>query len=181
MYLYGPPAAGKLSIAEQVRDLTGLRLFHNHVTVNAVREVFDFGTPPFTELVRRIRLDVFATAMRAQVSLIFTNNSAWGGADGNERFRAFAAQAAAAVDDAGGDTLFVHVTAPLQVLENRLADPSRQAHGKLLDTSRLRELYAGLDDAPLTAPWQLSLDTTLVGPADAARQIAEVISARGYV
>ncbi len=27
VYLYGPPAAGKLTIAEKVRDLTGFRLF----------------------------------------------------------------------------------------------------------------------------------------------------------
>ena len=29
VYLYGPPAAGKLTIAEKVRALTGFRLFHN--------------------------------------------------------------------------------------------------------------------------------------------------------
>ena len=60
VYLYGPPAAGKLTIAEKLRDLTGFRLFHNHLTVNAVREVFEFRSPPFVEVLHRIRLDVSA-------------------------------------------------------------------------------------------------------------------------
>jgi hypothetical protein len=175
VYLYGPPAAGKLTIAEHVRDLTGFRLFHNHLTVNAIREVFDFGTPPFTELVHRIRLDVFATAMRAHTSLIFTNNSAWSGEDGSTRFRTFATQAAAVIDEAGGKTLFVQLTAPADVLESRLANPSRQAHGKLVRIPRLRELMAGFDDAPLAAPWQLSIDTSKVAPLEAAQQVAATL------
>lgn len=171
VYLYGPPAAGKLTIAEHLRNRTGIRLFHNHMTVNAVRDVFEFGTPPFVELVQRIRLDVFATAMRAGMSLIFTNNSAWSGEDGGTRFRAFAAQAAAVVEDAGGSTLFAQVTAPTDALEARLANASRQRHRKLTDIERLRQLLAKYDARPLAAPWHLTLDTTRLEPAEAARQI----------
>jgi hypothetical protein len=64
LYLYGPPAVGKLTIATRVAERTGLRLFHNHLTVNAVRPVLDFDAPGFGDLVQRIRLDVFETAMR---------------------------------------------------------------------------------------------------------------------
>ena len=78
---------GKTAIAEKLRDLTGFRLFHNHLTVNAVREVFEFRSPPFVEVLHRSRLEVFETAMRAGVSLIVTNSSAWGGPAGGSDSR----------------------------------------------------------------------------------------------
>ncbi len=76
VYLYGPPAAGKLTIAERLAELTGSPLFHNHLTVNAIAPVFEFASPACTEVLHRLRLDVFATGARADVGLIFTNNSA---------------------------------------------------------------------------------------------------------
>jgi hypothetical protein len=171
VYLYGPPAAGKLTIAERLRDLTGFRLFHNHLTVNALRQVFDFGSPPFVEMLHRVRLDVFATAMRAGVSLIFTNNSAWGGPGGRQRFEAFADEAAHVVATAGGVTLFVRVSAPIDVLESRLGNQSRRAHGKLVDVARLRELVAEMDD-PRADSGDLTVNTADVTADEAARDIA---------
>lgn len=171
VYLYGPPASGKLTVAEELRDITGFRLFHNHLTVNVVREVLDFGTPGFAELVGRMRIDVFATAIRAGTSLIFTNSSAWGAADGDVRFRDFADRSAGAVHDAGGTTLFVHLTAPAHVLEARLGNRSRCEHGKLVDVGRLRELLAPLDDRPLKAA-HLSIDTARHTAREAAARIA---------
>ena len=171
VYLYGPPAAGKLTIAEKLRDLTGFRLFHNHLTVNAVREVFEFRSPPFVEVLHRIRLDVFGTAMRAGVSLVFTNSSEWGGAGGRQRFEAFTEEAAQVVETAGGATLFVRVTAPLELLEARLGNQSRRAHGKLLDVSRLRELVAGMGE-PRARAGDLIIDPAEVTADEAARVIA---------
>jgi hypothetical protein len=178
VYLYGPPAAGKLTIGERVSELTGFRLFHNHLTVNAIREVFDFGTAPFTELVHRVRLDVFATAMRAGISLIFTNNSAWGGPNGHERFQSFAEEAAQVVEVAGGITMFVRVTAPLEVLENRLDTDSRRAHGKLLDVVRLRELVSGLDEPQVRAT-DFVVDTVALSVEEGARAVAIAAQSAG--
>lgn len=178
VYLYGPPAVGKLTIAEELQRLTSFRLFHNHLTVNAVRQVFEFGSPAFAGLLRRIRLDVFATAMRAGTSVIFTNNSAWGGEDGNARFRNFALEAARVVDEAGGTALFTHLTAPLEVLEARLASHSRREHGKLVDVRRLRELVAHLDGSPLD-PDHLSVDTSRSSVEQAAQLIAAAATHTG--
>ncbi|MEO1956129.1 MAG: AAA family ATPase, partial [Gammaproteobacteria bacterium] len=32
IFLYGPPASGKLTIAKKLADKTGISLFHNHLT-----------------------------------------------------------------------------------------------------------------------------------------------------
>jgi hypothetical protein len=105
VYLYGPPAAGKLTIAESLAQLTGFRLFHNHLSVNAISSVFPFGTEPYVYVLHRLRLDVFETATRAGISMIFTNNSAWGEPNARGRFAAFAGEAARVVERGGGRTV----------------------------------------------------------------------------
>jgi predicted kinase len=167
VYLYGPPASGKLTVAGRLAELSGYRLFHNHLTVNALRPVFDFGTEPFNQVVHRLRLDVFETAAQAGIDMIFTNNSAWPGPDGRARFAAFADAARRVTEAGGGQTLFVRLTAPLAVLEERVASESRQAHGKLVDVARLRDLLAELDQASLN-PGDLIIDTSQVAPEQAA-------------
>ena len=102
IYLYGPPAVGKLTVAERLSALTGWPIFHNHLSVNAVRPVFGFGSKPFIEVVQRFRLDVVHTAMTEGINLIFTNNSAWGGPDSRARFVAFAAAMRNAAETGGG-------------------------------------------------------------------------------
>jgi len=36
LFIYGPAAVGKLTVARELAKLTGFRLFHNHLTVDAV-------------------------------------------------------------------------------------------------------------------------------------------------
>jgi hypothetical protein len=86
IYIYGPPASGKLTVATRLSELTGIPLFHNHLTVNAVTPIFAFGSPPFTEAVQAMRRGVFKAAAKAGVSLIYTNNSAWSGPNPRARF-----------------------------------------------------------------------------------------------
>jgi hypothetical protein len=175
VYLYGPPAVGKLTVAKHLCLITGWTLFHNHLSVNAVRPIFPFGSKPFRDLVHRLRLDVFQTAMAEGMNLVFTNNSAWGGSDGRVRFAAFADAARLAVESGGGQVQFVRLTAPLDVLEARLADLSRQQLDKLTDTSRLRELVGSLDDSSLYDN-DLTVDTSQHSPEEAAMTIAAHIA-----
>jgi hypothetical protein len=171
VYLYGPPAVGKLTVATELQHLTGFRLFHNHLTVNALRSVFDFGTDGFNEVVHRVRLDVFETATRNAIDVIFTNSSIWAVADGRAQLAAFAGEARARVERAGGRVVFVQLSAPADVLVARVDEASRRDHGKLVDPQRLRDLLSMLDPDPLH-PDDLVIDTSAVTPADAAQIIA---------
>jgi shikimate kinase len=44
VFIYGPPAAGKLTVAKELSAVTGYKLFDNHVTIDwgeAVLRVWD--------------------------------------------------------------------------------------------------------------------------------------------
>ena len=47
LFLHGPPATGKLTVARELAALTGWELFHNHLVVDAVLRDHPFGTPGF--------------------------------------------------------------------------------------------------------------------------------------
>lgn len=145
--------------------------------MNAIREVFDFGSPPFVEVVHRLRLDVFATAMRHGVDLVFTNNSAWGGDDGWARFCAFVEEVERVVRDNDGVACFVNISAPESVLAARVGDVSRAAHGTLTDVRRLRELLATIDGSPVRDD-HLRIDSSVMNAADAATRILEFVQSR---
>jgi hypothetical protein len=177
LYIYGPPASGKLTVATELAELTGFSLFHNHLSVDAVSCVLPFGSKPFAEVLHRLRLDVFQTAARAGISLIFTNNSAWSGPDARSRFAAFATAAERIVEAEGGQTIFVRLSAPLAVLEDRVALESRRRLGKLVDVARLRELVMGLDQSALHTD-DLAIDTSAVTAGHAAQYIRDALAAR---
>ncbi len=72
-FLYGLPGTGKLTIARELAELTGIKLFHNHLTVDLLFSVFEFGSVPFVKLRERIWLSVFEEAA-ALPAMIFTFN-----------------------------------------------------------------------------------------------------------
>ncbi|HEV3381064.1 MAG TPA: AAA family ATPase [Trebonia sp.] len=177
VYIYGPPASGKLTVAERLSELTGFPLFHNHLTVNVLRTIFPFGTKPYTDVTHKIRQDVFETAAEAGISLVFTNNSAWAAPDPRARFAGFADSVRTIVEDRGGRVLFVRLTASQAVLEERLSSESRVSLQKLVDIERLRELVADIDLSSLHAD-DLVIDTGNVSPEDAAKVIARELEVR---
>jgi hypothetical protein len=71
--LFGPPAVGKMTVGYALERLTGLRLFHNHMTVDLALRFFEFGQPPFLRLVSGLRTLVFEEVAASDLpGLIFT-------------------------------------------------------------------------------------------------------------
>jgi hypothetical protein len=62
VFLYGPPAAGKLTVARCLAAAYGLKLLDSTVTIDVAQRLFEFATKPFVELVDRLRLDLAAAA-----------------------------------------------------------------------------------------------------------------------
>ena len=166
VFIHGAPAVGKLTVARELADLTGYRLFHNHLTVDLVTAVFDFGTPAFILLRERIWLAVFREAAERNVSLIFTVSP-----ESTVREQ-FIPEAIDAVEPAGGRVIFVELTCASDEIEQRIESPSRSGFGKLRSIEQYRELQqSGAFDFPRLPNSGLSLDTTSRTPKEVAQLI----------
>ena len=165
LFLYGLPGTGKLTIARELAQLTGYKLFHNHLTVDLLLSVFEFGSPQFIELRESIWLSVFqATAASSAPALIFTFNPE------NSVRQSFIENAQRIISSHGGEIFFIEVVCEL---ERRMDTPDRRNHKKLVSLDLFRQLKSqGVFDAPKLPPPHLTLDSTHTSPHDNALKIA---------
>jgi hypothetical protein len=172
IFIYGLPATGKLTIAQQLSVMTGYQVFHNHLAVDLLLSVFEFGSAPFVELREQIWLSVFEHACRSQLpGLIFTFAP-----EATVR-PDFVDRAVAAVTGNSGEVIFVELVCPIADLKQRIDNPSRLQYGKLTSVSLFEQLAEGgsFDPFPMPQP-RLSIDTSLYLPQQAAAQIAQIFA-----
>ncbi|HEX6125411.1 MAG TPA: AAA family ATPase [Pyrinomonadaceae bacterium] len=166
--IHGPPAAGKLTVANEVARLTGFKVFHNHLSIDCVKPVFEFGSEPFWRIVLKIREETIAEATRAGVDIIHTFCYAKDTDD--EEF----AKLIAAAEDNGGEVHTVLLLCDDEERRKRIANESRVLIGKLTDPDSVTRSRAEYDlESPFPGRETLIIDTTHVVPeASAARIIA---------
>lgn len=167
IFLHGMPGVGKLTVARELAQLTGFKLFHNHLAVDLVGSIFEFGSQPFVELREMIWLEAFRRAAEAKLEgLIFTfafeptvrNN--------------FIDTVRNVVESNGGEVLFVKLECSVEELEKRITTPARQKFGKLTSLKQFRELNeAGAFADPGVPEDKLSLNTTNLTASEAAARI----------
>lgn len=168
IFLHGMPGVGKLTVAGDLANLTGFRLFHNHLTVDLVLSLFEFGSQPFVELRERVWLDTFAQACEAKLEgLIFTF------AFEKTVREEFVPNVVRLVESHGGEVVFVNLYCDSAELERRLIDPAREKFGKLTSLELFRQLNSnGNFDTPGNIRDRLTIDTTSITPFEAAKRIA---------
>jgi hypothetical protein len=171
IFLYGLPGVGKLTVARELATLSSFKIFHNHQTVDLVESIFEFGSEPFVRLREQIWLAVLTEATAAMVpGLIFTFAFDRTVRDG------FIEQVRKVVEIDKGTVDFVELTCTREELENRIAQPSRKAFGKLSDVAHFRELAdAGAFVNAGIPEDRLVVDTTLISAAETAALIANQI------
>jgi hypothetical protein len=169
IFIYGMPATGKFTVARELASATGYKLFHNHLVVDCLLPVFDFGSQPFVEVREQIWLSVFDQVCRSHApGLIFTF------APERTVRPKFISQALDVVSCAGGEISFIELVCPLNELKIRLGHASRQEYRKLTSVPLFEQLHAegSFESSHMPEP-QLRLDTSLCSPARAALQIIQ--------
>jgi hypothetical protein len=191
LLIIGPPAVGKMTVGRAVCARTGFRLFHNHHTIEPLREIFGFGTRPFVVLNGEFRRRVIEEAAASGTRLIFTfvwNVEEQGDADEVRRL-------VSPYADAGLRVSFVELYADLATRlerntgEERISDKRSKrdlawsdAHVRELDAAYVmntRPDHPTPADALLAGFAHLRLDNTRLSPEAAAAEIVAWLDARG--
>ena len=121
----GPPAVGKMTVGRAVCDLTGFRLFHNHMSIEPLLGVFAFDSTSFRRINTLIRREVITEAVRADLpGLVFSFAIDFDRA----AERALLQELVAPVEAAGAPIDVVELYAPQTVRLSREGGDDRMDH-----------------------------------------------------
>ena len=166
--IHGAPAAGKLTIANELGELTGFRVFHNHLSIDCVKPVFDFGTLPFLRMIELIRFGVIAEAAHEGVDLIHTFVYAF--REDDEHM----AELIASAEDNGGEVHLVLLVCEPEVLKERIGNESRIRIGKLTSPDSVDRTAEKFEvRKPYPGRETLVIETTDITPGEAAELIIQ--------
>jgi hypothetical protein len=170
--IYGAPGVGKLTTAKALAALTGFKLFHNHLSFDLVKAVFDFPTPPFSRLLEAVRLAAFEAAAREKLpGIVFTFVYAAPDDDG------FVQRMIQTVERNEGHVAFVHLICETDVHEGRVVADNRRQTGKITTVEALRRMLTR-SNLTATIPWRagLEIDNSALRADEVARRIVDYFS-----
>ncbi|WP_051529422.1 AAA family ATPase [Meiothermus cerbereus] len=168
VFLYGPAAVGKLTVARELTRLTGYPIFDNHLSIDYAARLLDWGTPSYVSFLRALRLFTFRQmAQMGLKGLIFTFVYTPPSSD------EFIGQVLEVCEQSGIEVLWVKLEAPPEVLLQRVALPERKSLKKLSRPERLLQMLeqGALQGIPFGQ--SLRVDTSQLLPEQAARVIVQ--------
>jgi adenylate kinase family enzyme len=171
VFIYGPPATGKLTVAQELEKLTGYTIFHNHISDDLALMFFARGTDPYSELSMKVRMDILESLVKNGVDTIFTSAFIKGYTPAAMRL---VEGLVAMVEHHGGKVCFVHLTARTEELLRRVDQDSRKGFGKITTQGELSK-HLSTRGEPKEPPIKgsFAVDNTNKSAAEVAAAITE--------
>lgn len=179
VFLIGNGAVGKMTVGQELMKLTGLRLFHNHMTIEPVIEVFGYYNGSVVTKMREAIFEEFAKS--DNYGMIFTFMWAFDQQDDWD----YVNHVTDIFKEQGAEIYYVELVAPQEVrlkrneTENRLKN---KASKRNLEFSRNNifkhdEMYR-LESYEGEIPFEnyIKIDNTDLEPQEVARMIQERFS-----
>lgn len=176
LFLFGNAAVGKMTVGQELMKITGLRLFHNHMTIEPVLEIFGAHNRVAVNRLREVVFEEFAKT--DNYGMIFTFMWAF---DAQSDWNAIE-HTKSIFESYGTEFYYVELVAPREVRlernvsENRLKnkaskrDIEASTQRLLNDDSRHRfESY----DGELPFENYIKIDNTNIAPDVVAQMIKE--------
>ncbi|MCL9661869.1 AAA family ATPase [Paenibacillus hunanensis] len=177
--LFGPQAVGKMTIGQQLAACTGMKLFHNHMSIELVTALFEYASPSGQRLIELIRREVFEEASRSEnglSGLIFTYVWAFDLPSEREYIEGISCL----FRERGAEICWVELEADVEerrrrnTTENRLLHkPSKRniewSDNELVESHQKYRLNSLPGE--ITEPYYMRLNTTQIEPDEAAAQI----------
>ncbi|EJR45929.1 hypothetical protein IIM_04964 [Bacillus cereus VD107] len=122
--IFGPQAVGKMTVGQELAKVTGLKLFHNHMTIELLEPLFSFSSEMW-RLSTLFRKEIFKAVAESELEgLIFTYVWAF---DQQEDWD-FVDQTSEIFESQGATIYFVELEADMDERLERNKSPHRLEH-----------------------------------------------------
>lgn len=177
--IFGPQAVGKMTVGQELASITGLKLFHNHMTIDLVSNFFDYGTKEGNRLVNLFRQEIFETVANSNLpGLIFTYVWAFNLKEDWE----YVGKISNIFKKQGGTVYYVELEADLKERIRRNKTPNRLEHKPTKRNiewseselkSSLEKYRLNSHDGEIQKEEYLKINNTYKSPKDVAAMIKE--------
>lgn len=175
IYLHGPPASGKLTIAKELAARTNCGVFHNHLAIDMARPFFEFGSEQFWKLVGEIRLTSLRHATGSEKTVVYT--SCYDHPADLARFEEIESIA----QRSGGRVRAVYLQCSLAELERRVTHPSRVQIDKVRSVNGLHALLRRWNCVAVPRKSCITIVTDGKGPSACASEIIAALDLHEFV
>ena len=176
VFMIGDGAVGKMTVGQELAKITGLRLFHNHMTIEPVLEIFGSFHGPANKRLREVIFEEFAAS--DHYGMIFTLMVAF---DSPEDWAYLEWVKSVFLEkNPGTQVYYVELVADQQTrlrrnrMENRLAHKASKRDLVASDARLLRDdENHRMESLPGEIPFEnyLRIDNTFLSPEDTAKRI----------
>lgn len=179
LFIVGPPAVGKMAVGYEIANRTGMRLFHNHMSIEPALRFFDYGHPSFNRLVGDFRRGVLEEVAQSDLpGLIFTFVWAFNLPSEADTVNSYAAP----FRERGSRVLFLELECTLEERLRRNEDAFRLAEKpSKRDTARSRQIllehegqyqFNSPDEYSERTDW-MRIDNTALSPEEVAKLVVQ--------
>lgn len=176
VFIIGSGAVGKMTVGQELMKRTGLRLFHNHMMIEPVLEIFGGWRGDVVSKLRRVILEEFVNS--DQEGMIFTFMWAFDMPSDRE----YLLDVAKLFEDKGGEVYCVELVAPQEIrlqrnrTENRLSNKASKrdlefSTNLILNEDQNHRLVSREGEIPFAN--YLRIDNSQLSPEEAAEMIKE--------
>lgn len=182
LLLIGSGAVGKMTVGQELCKITPFRLFHNHMTIEPVIEIFGGFNGHVRDRLRQVVFEEFAKS--ENYGLIFTFMWAFD----EPADWAYVEHVTSIFEAVGAEIYCVELIAPQELRLQRNATENRLAHKaskRDVETSQRRLLYEDAKHRLVSRPGEISfpnylrLDNSELSAAEAAKIIKNHFSFQG--
>lgn len=140
IFIYGPPASGKLTIAEEILRIKDYKLFHNHLTIDLAKSLFEFGSDAYKKYCNKLRLEYIEMAAKNNIDLIFT--FCYVPIESDDEF---VRKVIKIIKKHRSKIYFIHLQAERKILHKRVKSSSRIRYHKVKTSVELERMLSKHD------------------------------------
>lgn len=169
IFIYGPPATGKLTIAKKLEKKTGYRIFHNHAVIDLCFATLNPKSKRFWPFARKLRLDIIKEVIKEDIPGMIMTMAYTGESD-------FIQQVINTVKKEKGKVYLIKVNCDIETLKKRVANKSREKFGKVTSKKGLEKWFEKYDgDLIFSGNENFILDTSKLSANQCADKILRYI------
>ncbi len=172
VWIHGAPAAGKLTVAKELKEKYGFKLLHNHLAVDLSLSIYDeFGAKDFHEFNDSIRRLTIKKAKEIEVEYVVMTWVVCSKIDQKaiEGYLEF-------FEREQIDFYPVHLSPAKSELLLRVESEERKPTHKISCANQLSTYLEQCEYAPIMTPNTIEIDNSNVTPEQVAKQIMSHIS-----